>query len=151
MKEILGKKSLGYQHLLGVVGTALLGINIVAIIIYFIDSPNDLMILFLVFIIIPILVCVLCGMWWVQQKKPYAIITYEDENLYLNLPLGHISIPFDQIIQVIPERSHGRGISYTFGRIIIQTEEERYKVGIISQVEDVSLSITRLVREKNHH
>jgi hypothetical protein len=90
-------------------------------------------------------------MWWVQRKKPYVMISYEDETLYLNLPDGAISIPFGQIIQVIPERSHGRGISYSFGHIIVQTEEERYKVGIISQVEDVSLSITRLIREKNHH
>lgn len=148
MKTGIGKKSLGYQHLLGAAATALMGISIFAIVMYFLDKPEDNIVIFIVFIAIPLLTFILFCMWWIQRKKPYVMISYDDENLYVNLPEGLQSIPFDQIIQVVPERSHGRGISYSFGHIIVHTEQDRYKVGTIAQVEEVSLNITKLIRDK---
>jgi hypothetical protein len=148
MKIAIGKKSLGYQHLLGAVACALLGINVFVMFIYFVEKPTDDIIILFIFIFIPMLTFVFFAMWWIQRKKPYVMISYDDENLYMSLPEGSISISFDQIVQVVPERSYGRGISYSFGHIIVHTEQEHYKVGIISEVEDVSLNIMKQIRRK---
>lgn len=78
-------------------------------------------------------------------RKPKTMIDIDGSNLFLHYPDQKITVSLEDIIQATPRRTRSRSMSYTFGYVIIHTEEQDYRIGTVSDCEEVCLEIMRWV------
>lgn len=69
-------------------------------------------------------------------KKPKVIIEYNDYGIYLNHLKG-LFIPYESIIKCKVRHARSKHHVHHYGDIIIETENETYKVGVIDEVDEV--------------
>jgi len=77
-------------------------------------------------------------------SKPKELIKHDFVNLYIEYQSSIVPIPLVDIESVISRRSSGDAFLYTFGKIIIKTKRDRYKIGHVGQCEQVAIEILKL-------
>ena len=77
-------------------------------------------------------------------SKPKELIKHDFVNLYIEYQSSIVAIPLSDIESVISRRSSGDAFHYTFGKIIIKTKRDRYKIGHVGQCEQVAIEILKL-------
>ncbi|HBG32187.1 MAG TPA: hypothetical protein DDW82_00310 [Acholeplasmataceae bacterium] len=78
------------------------------------------------------------------MSKPKELIKHDFVNLYIEYQSSIVAIPLSDIESVISRRSSGEAFHYTFGKIIIKTKRDRYKIGHVGQCEQVAIEILKL-------
>lgn len=111
-----------------------------AILLLYIDIGYT--ILFIAFAVLMLILVI------VEARKPKNLIQYDDNFLYLNYRDKSVEINLDVIVHATPKRTRARNVTYTFGKVIIYTKNGLYKIGTVSECEEVCFRIMRLVNER---
>ncbi|MDO9629777.1 MAG: hypothetical protein Q7I99_07725 [Acholeplasmataceae bacterium] len=147
MKKVIGVKSKGNMVLNGIALTV--GMFYFSVLLY-VSTRNAVLAdgteFFLIVIIL--LFLILISVWIQYEKKPKNMIECDEEYIHLNYPSFVESIPLSSVIQVTPKQVPSRAMLYTFGRVIVHTEQKKYEIGVVSECEEVALEIMKLVKKK---
>ncbi|MBO5702023.1 MAG: hypothetical protein J6S71_06260 [Clostridia bacterium] len=96
--------------------------------------------------IVGVIGVLLCGYHFVKYLlSPYEIIRAGNDGM-LYLPKDVVLDPRD-IVDVSYDRASGRGFQYKWGEIIIITRIESFRFNYVSDCEDVSKELTRIMYE----
>lgn len=148
MKHVLGVKSSGYLGM-NIFGFIILFLVIVLLVIFDVglDENQQRIIFFLMACAIYLIIDIL-----IYSRKPSTLISYDEDNLYLHY-VGHTkTIPLHQIKQAIPRRMRASTVvAYSFGKILIYTSIDVFRIGVISDVESVCINLMDIVRKHVEH
>ncbi len=91
-----------------------------------------------------IFIMILGGIFAIRYLSlPSHIIILNEDNTLL-LPKG-VAIPLEALCDVSYKRARAKGIQYRWGKIILETRFGTYKFDFVSDCEEVSKHLTRLM------
>jgi len=137
MKESIGFRSSGVivVYTFGLILTTLL-----AFLMIYIEIGYSL--LFFAFALLMLILIIF------ELRKPKNLIQYDENFLYLNYKNETVKINLNAIVHATPKRSRARHVTYTFGKVIVHTKHDEYRIGTVSECEQVCLNIMKLVNSK---
>lgn len=137
MKESIGFRSSGVivVYTFGLILTTLL-----AFLMIYIEIGYSL--LFFAFALLMLILIIF------ELRKPKNLIQYDENFLYLNYKNETVKINLNAIVHATPKRSRARYVTYTFGKVIVHTKHDEYRIGTVSECEQVCLNIMKLVNSK---
>jgi hypothetical protein len=80
--------------------------------------------------------------------RPKELIRYDNDHFYLVYRTNTKTIPISSIVGITPRAARAKGVRYSFGKIIVRTNEGRYAVDGVANVEDVAIEMT-LIKEEH--
>lgn len=80
--------------------------------------------------------------------KPKVIIEHDIYGVYLNYTTKTVYLRYKDINHALSDRMHGRGMTYDFGSLYIWTDNKRYKIRGVKNVEEVSDFINKKIEWK---
>ncbi len=80
--------------------------------------------------------------------KPKVVIEHDSYGVYLNYTAKTVYLRYKDISYVLSDRMHGRGMTYDFGSLYIWTDDKRYKIRGVKNVEAVADFINKKISWK---
>lgn len=84
---------------------------------------------------------IFCGyLAFTNIKNPYEMLYYDEEGIYLNYKNNEF-ISFEDMLYVKQKHSRSRYHTYEYGHIEITTKDNKYKIGVIDDIDNVAYII----------
>jgi cytochrome c biogenesis protein CcdA len=146
MKKTLGIKSFGHT-LIFLVGSSISLIFILIIAfgsLTFFETNNST-----IYLILFSIAFISSGyLLFIDIKTPKIIIECDDNHLYLNFRTHMEKIDLLKITHVIPRPYRLKRASYSFGKVSVQTSNQSFTIGVVSNCKQVASRIMKKVKER---
>lgn len=92
---------------------------------------------------------IFCGyLAFTNIKNPYEMVYYDENGIYLNYK-NNESIPFKDIVYIKQKYARSKYHTYEYGHIEITTKDNKYKIGVIDDIDNVAYIIRSNVDRVN--